>query len=84
MEVVPGIHENMLLHAVLAVTWERMSDRCGGAMIGALIFEGKAKNGEEAEKMLKSGKIEFSPCHEHTCAWTHGWRDLAFHACFCG
>jgi len=68
IEVVPGIHENMLLHAGPPITWERMSGPTRGAMIGALIFEGKAKDGEEAEKLLASGKIEFSPCHEHMCA----------------
>ena len=67
IDVVPGLHENMLLHAGPPVTWERMSGPVKGAMMGALIFEGKARNGEEAEKMLKSGKIEFSPCHEHMC-----------------
>ena len=67
MEVVPGIHENMLLHAGPPVTWERMSGPTRGAMMGALIFEGKARDGAEAEKMLKSGEIEFSPCHEHMC-----------------
>ena len=67
LDVVPGIHENMLLHAGPPVTWERMSGPIKGAMIGALLFEGKAKNAEEAEKLLKSGKIEFSPCHDHMC-----------------
>ncbi len=67
IEAVPGMHENMLLHAGPPVTWERMSGPMRGAMMGALIFEGKAKNGEEAEQLLASGKIEFSPCHEHMC-----------------
>lgn len=64
---VPGLHENMLLHAGPPITWERMSGPMKGAMIGALMFEGKASKPEEAEKMLASGKIEFSPCHEHMC-----------------
>jgi len=68
IEVVPGIHENMLIHAGPPVTWDHMSGPTRGAMIGALIFEGKAKSPEEAEKLLESGKIEFSPCHEHMCA----------------
>ncbi|MRR29018.1 DUF1116 domain-containing protein [bacterium] len=67
IEVVPGFHENMLLHAGPPVTWERMSGPMKGAMVGALIFEGKAKSAEEAEKMLAGGKIEFSPNHEHMC-----------------
>jgi hypothetical protein len=68
IEAVPGMHENMLLHAGPPVTWERMAGPMKGAMMGALIFEGKARNAEEAEKMLKTDKIEFSPCHEHMCA----------------
>jgi len=65
LDVVPGMHENMFLHAGPPVTWERMSGPIKGAMIGGLLFEGKAKNAAEAEKMLKAGKIEFSPCHDH-------------------
>lgn len=67
LNVIPGMHENLLLHAGPPITWERMAGPMRGAMIGALIFEGKAKDGDEAEKMLKSGKIEFSPCHHHGC-----------------
>jgi hypothetical protein len=61
LDIVPGLHENMLLHAGPPVTYDRMSGPTRGAMIGALLFEGKAKNPEEADKLLKSGKIEFSP-----------------------
>lgn len=67
IDVVPGIHSNMLLHAGPPVTWERMAGPMRGAMIGALMFEGKAKNAEDAEKLLSTGKIEFSPCHDHMC-----------------
>lgn len=67
LEVVPGMHDHMLLHAGPPVTWERMSGPMKGAMIGALLFEGKAKTADEAVKMLASGKIEFSPCHDHMC-----------------
>ena len=67
IEKVPGMHENLLLHAGPPITWDRMAGPMKGAMIGALIFEGKAKNQEEATKLLESGKIEFAPCHEHMC-----------------
>lgn len=65
IDVIPGMKENMLLHAGPPVTWERMSGPMKGSMIGACIFEGRAKNAEEAEKLLSSGKIEFSPCLDH-------------------
>ncbi len=67
LDVVPGMHENLLLHAGPPITWDRMAGPMRGAMIGALLFEDKAKSPEEAEILLKSGKIEFSPCHHHGC-----------------
>jgi hypothetical protein len=33
--------------------------------MGALIFEGKAKDEVEAEALAKSGQIDFEPCHHH-------------------
>lgn len=65
IDVIPGMKEDMLLHAGPPVTWARMSGPMKGAMIGALLFQGKAKTADEAEKMLASGKIEFSPCNDH-------------------
>ena len=64
-DVIPGMHENLFLHAGPPVTWERMSGPVRGAMIGAMFLEGKARSVEEAESILKSGKIEFAPCHHH-------------------
>ncbi|PKO05351.1 MAG: hypothetical protein CVU41_11990 [Chloroflexi bacterium HGW-Chloroflexi-3] len=65
MDVIPGMHENLFLHAGPPVTWERMSGPVRGAMIGAIFLEGKAKSVEEAEAILKSGQIEFAPCHHY-------------------
>jgi hypothetical protein len=36
-----------------------------GAIIGALIFEGKARNAAEAQALVESGQIELEPCHHH-------------------
>lgn len=63
--VIPGMRENLLLHAGPPITWARMSGPMRGAIIGALIFEGKAKTAEEAEKLVLDGKVEFEPCHHH-------------------
>ena len=38
IDVVTGIHDNMLLNAGPPVTWERMAGPMKGAMMGALIF----------------------------------------------
>ena len=37
-----------------------------GAMIGALLFEERARDDQEAIAMLSAGKFEFAPCHEHS------------------
>src|SRR5512146_632555 len=68
LDIIPGMHENLLLHAGPPVTWERMAGPMKGAMVGALIFEGKAKDWAEAESLLSSGKVQFEPCHHHACA----------------
>jgi len=64
-DTIPGMKENMLLHAGPPITWDRMSGPLRGAIIGALIFEKKAVDYASAEKLASSGQIEFSPCHEH-------------------
>jgi len=65
IDVIPGMHENLLLHAGPPIDWNRASGPMKGAITGALIFEGRAKNMEEAEKLVKSGEIKLEPCHEH-------------------
>ncbi len=63
--VIPGMHENLFLHAGPPITWERMCGPMRGAIIGALMYEKKASTPEEAEKLAASGKIKYAPCHEH-------------------
>ena len=38
-DVIPGMKDNLLLHAGPPIEWERMSGPLRGAVIGALIFE---------------------------------------------
>jgi hypothetical protein len=65
LEVVPGMRENLLMHAGPPITWERASGPMRGAITGALIFEGKAKNEAEAKTLVESGQIQLEPCHHH-------------------
>jgi len=48
-----------------AIEWQRMCGPTRGAVMGALIYEGLAKDEKEAEKLAASGEIEYSPCHHH-------------------
>jgi hypothetical protein len=64
-DVVPGMKDNLLLHAGPPIEWERMSGPLRGAMIGAMLFERLAANETEAMSMLERGEIEFDSCHHH-------------------
>ena len=64
-EVIPGMEEGLFLHAGPPVTWERMCGPMRGAVIGGLLYEGRAKSVAEAEKLAASGEIALAPCHEH-------------------
>jgi hypothetical protein len=65
-EAIPGMKDNLILHAGPPVCWDDMCGPVRGAVMGALIYEGKATSLEEAEMLARSGKIEFSPCHHHS------------------
>jgi hypothetical protein len=64
-EVIPGMHNRMILHAGPPVTWERMCGPQRGAVMGALIYEGIARDEAEAARIAASGGVEFDPCHHH-------------------
>ncbi|MDY0001061.1 MAG: DUF1116 domain-containing protein [Polyangia bacterium] len=64
-EDIPGMQEDLFLHAGPPITWERMSGPLRGAVLGGLLLEGRAKSPEEAESLAASGKVRFDPCHHH-------------------
>jgi hypothetical protein len=64
-DVVPGMRENLLLHAGPPITWERMSGPLRGAVIGALIFEGLAGDEAGAVALVERGEVDLEPCHHH-------------------
>ena len=65
LNVLPGMRENLILHAGPPIEWERMSGPLRGAVIGALIFEGLAKDEAEAISLVERGEVDFEPCHHH-------------------
>lgn len=64
-DVIPGMQENLLLHAGPPITWDRASGPMKGAIVGALLFEGLAEDWDSAEFLITSGQIDLEPCHEH-------------------
>lgn len=64
-EVIPGMHDKLLLHAGPPIAWAKASGPLRGAVIGALIFEGLATDEATAEALITSGEVQLEPCHEH-------------------
>src|SRR3989304_5924068 len=64
-DVIPGMKDNLLLHAGPPIEWGRMSGPLRGAVIGALILEGLAKGEKAAVGMVEAGEVVFDPCHHH-------------------
>jgi hypothetical protein len=65
-DVIPWMKPNLLLHAGPPIEWARMSGPMRGAVIGALIFEGLAKNEKDATSLVEKGEVDFAPCHHHS------------------
>lgn len=65
IDVVPGMTKTTILHAGPPIEWDRMAGAMRGAVTGALVFEGLARDVDEAAGLAASGEITLSPCHEH-------------------
>ncbi len=66
LDLIPGMHEDLLLHAGPPIAWANASGPLRGALIGALIFEGRADDEEEAAALIESGHVNLAPCHHHS------------------
>jgi hypothetical protein len=64
-DVIPGMHDHMILHAGPPINWDRMCGPQRGAVMGALIYEDLANDEVEAARLAASGGVEFAPCHHH-------------------
>ena len=64
-DVIPGMADDILLHAGPPITWERMSGPVQGAVVGALLYEKRVRTEAEAVTLAASGRIRFAPCHHH-------------------
>ena len=65
IDTIPGMHKDLILHAGPPISWDKMCGPMRGAVIGALLYENRAKTPEEAEALAASGEIKYEPCHEH-------------------
>ncbi|HEX9943126.1 MAG TPA: DUF1116 domain-containing protein [Thermoanaerobaculia bacterium] len=64
-DVIPGMEDGLLLHAGPPIEWERASGPLRGAVIGALLFEGRARDEAAATALVERGEVRLEPCHHH-------------------
>jgi succinyl-CoA synthetase alpha subunit len=57
-----GNHK-VLLHAGPPIDFEDMTNPMQGSCVGAALFEGWAENEDDAWRLLRSGEVQFMPCH---------------------
>lgn len=62
-QAIPGLKDNMILHAGPPIGWERMCGPMRGAVAGIIVFEGWAPDLAAAENLAATGAIVFHPNH---------------------
>jgi len=65
-DAIPKMERRMILHAGPPITWDKMCGPMQGAILGAALLEGWARDLDGAAKLAASGKIAFAPCHHHS------------------
>lgn len=64
-EILPKMGERMILHAGPPVAWRDMCGPMQGAIAGAILYEGWARDAQGAQALAASGEVAFQPCHHH-------------------
>lgn len=64
-EWIEGMKENDIFHSGPPIAFKDMCDSQKGAVIGAVLYEGLAKDAREAEALCLEGAINLSPNHHH-------------------
>ena len=64
-DALPSLPDRTILHAGPPITWERMCGPMRGAVAGAIVFEGWAKDLDAAAALAASGAIAFEPNHHY-------------------
>lgn len=64
IKVFKNMKENTISHAGPPIDWHRMCGPMKGAIVATMIYEGLANNKDDASRIIRQGKIEFSTNHE--------------------
>jgi hypothetical protein len=64
-DIVPDLHDQMILHAGPPIEWCRMCGPMQGAIAGIAVFEGWAKDLKQAATAAATGHFSFDSNHHH-------------------
>jgi hypothetical protein len=67
LEVVPGMTPDTILTSGAPMPWESYFGGQRAAVIGGALYEGLARDSEEADAKLRDGAIKLGACHDHGC-----------------
>jgi hypothetical protein len=65
LDLVPGMVPDLLLHAGPPIDWQRAAGPLRGALVGALLYERRARDENEARALIERGQVRLEPCHHH-------------------
>ncbi len=66
-EVVPGMTPDTILTSGAPMPWEAYFGGQREAVIGGALYEGLARDREDADAKLRDGRIKLGACHDHGC-----------------
>jgi hypothetical protein len=66
-DVIPDLRDRVVQHAGPPIAWDRTCGPLRGAIAGAIVYEGWARDLRQAEALAASGEIAFRANHEHGC-----------------
>jgi Protein of unknown function (DUF1116) len=64
-QAIPALTDRVILHAGPPIAWERMCGPMRGAVMGIAVFEGWAKDLDDAAAKAAAGAFAFHPNHHH-------------------
>jgi hypothetical protein len=61
----PGMSEQLVLHAGPPIAWRDMCGPMRGAIVGAILYEGWAADQPAAQHLVENGSVALEPAHHH-------------------
>jgi uncharacterized protein DUF1116 len=67
IEVVPGMTPDTVLTSGAPLPWDEYFGGQRSGVIGGALYEGLARDADEADALIRAGRIRVATCHEHGC-----------------